>query len=372
VSTVLIVEDDAQQLRLYSRALQLAGYAVAEASSGTTGLAEARARRPAVILSDIRMPDVSGLDLLRSIRADPDISATPVILMTAEAVSDLQRTAMHELADDILQKPLAPATLVHAVKARLERDRLSRARADRRMEKLRRSVMAALPHELQTPLSVILGYAQLLRSEAYEMDPRDVARTAGIIHESGHRLERLVERYLDFVELEVLRANRDQLAASPMQSSSCQAVIVRAATEVADRHRRVPDLTVQCEDARAAVPERWLRTAVSELVDNACKFSEPGTPIGLKAVSGPAGMMDIKVSDQGNGLTSGQLDELEPLVQFDRQAHEQAGTGIGLALVRSLSDVFGGSFEVSPGPSKGLTVRVSLPMHAEAEAAWSD
>ena len=106
--------------------------------------------------------------------------------------------------------------------------------------------------------------------------------------------------------------------------------------------------------------ERSLQKIVEELLDNACKFSEPGAPISLSArIEGEQAV--FTVSDHGRGMTPEQIASISAFMQFDRQRAEQQGLGLGLAIASLLTRLHHGALEIQSEPQRGATVRVSFP-----------
>src|SRR3546814_8091727 len=110
--TVLVVEDDPVILRLLEVNFELEGFNVLAAHDGAEGIELARAEHPDVIISDIMMPKVSGLELVQAVKGDPDLAATPIILLSAKAQSADLKSGLDAGADDYATKPFEPPDLV--------------------------------------------------------------------------------------------------------------------------------------------------------------------------------------------------------------------------------------------------------------------
>ena len=119
--TILVVEDDPVILDLLAVNFELEGYTVVRAVDGEDGLATARRFRPAAVVTDIMMPKRSGLDLLRDLRADADLAAVPVILVSAKALASDIREGLAAGADDYVTKPFEPDELLVRVEKLLGR-----------------------------------------------------------------------------------------------------------------------------------------------------------------------------------------------------------------------------------------------------------
>jgi len=113
--SVLVVDDDPVILRLLQVNFELEGIDVATAADGDEGLKMARSDRPDLVISDIMMPKVNGLELLAALRSSPDTASMPVILLSAKAqVADVQR-GLELGADDYVTKPFDPLELIDRV-----------------------------------------------------------------------------------------------------------------------------------------------------------------------------------------------------------------------------------------------------------------
>ncbi|HAS09669.1 MAG TPA: hypothetical protein DCS55_03995 [Acidimicrobiaceae bacterium] len=119
--TVLVVEDDPTILQLLEVNFEMEGYIVLRAEDGEQGLAVARESRPDVIVSDVMMPKMSGLELVRALKAANDTKAIPVILLSAKAQGADVRLGLEAGADDYVTKPFEPLDLIDRVSAVLLR-----------------------------------------------------------------------------------------------------------------------------------------------------------------------------------------------------------------------------------------------------------
>ena len=120
-ATVLLVEDDPVILRLLEVNFELEGFDVVLARDGQEGIDQARATAPDLVISDIMMPNVSGLQLVQTLKADPATAGIPIILLSAKAQSSDLKAGLDAGADDYVTKPFEPLELVERVQALLAR-----------------------------------------------------------------------------------------------------------------------------------------------------------------------------------------------------------------------------------------------------------
>ncbi len=115
-SLILIVEDDPSSRKLVRDVLQAKGYATLECETGEEGVRLAKAKHPALVLMDIQLPRMSGIEALQKLRADPDTRAIPVIAVTASVMSDQQHSVIEAGFDAFERKPISIAALLEKVR----------------------------------------------------------------------------------------------------------------------------------------------------------------------------------------------------------------------------------------------------------------
>jgi len=120
---ILSIEDEADIRELLTITLEAEGFRVLSAATGEQGLQMARAENPALILMDLMLPNISGLEICRQIRADPEISAVPILMLTAKGTETDKVVGLEMGADDYVIKPFSPRELTARVKALLRRSR---------------------------------------------------------------------------------------------------------------------------------------------------------------------------------------------------------------------------------------------------------
>ena len=155
---ILIIEDEQLILESIAEYLQDEGYECLKASNGEDGIQIANHETPNLVVCDINMDGLNGYEVLRNLRTNPQTSTIPFIFLSALTDKRDLRKGMILGADDYITKPFQPEDLLKSVKTRLEKH----LTVTKRMDNLRDSIALALPHELQTPLVTIMGYAEML------------------------------------------------------------------------------------------------------------------------------------------------------------------------------------------------------------------
>lgn len=228
----------------------------------------------------------------------------------------------------------------------------------------RTAFFASLGHDLKTPLNAILGYADMMRAQIRGPLPDAYKDYPDIIHESGQDLLLLVD---DILDLAKANADRQRLEPEPVDLVASAQSIIRQLDNQAERAgvklKMKSDSEVWAEADARAVRQIW-----QNLVSNAIKYSERGGTVTLDAFEA-GGAAVISVIDRGAGMTEDDLKKVtEPFAQGGN-SRGRAGTGLGLAVVRSFAELHGGLLNLTSRPGKGTRAEVTLPLADPADIA---
>src|SRR6266581_3222335 len=210
---ILVIDDEEWLREMVHLALSQKGYEVVEAANGAVGIEVARKELPDLVLCDVNMEKMDGYRTLSALRSEPPTAAIPFILMTGLADNAGMRHGMELGADDYLPKPFTIDALYAAVEARLKKVQAVRLEAEKKLADLRDNISLMLPHELRTPLNGILAYGEILAADAASLPAHEVAEMGQVIHDSGKRLEHLIENFLIFAQLEILGTDPQKISA---------------------------------------------------------------------------------------------------------------------------------------------------------------
>jgi signal transduction histidine kinase len=358
---ILVIDDEEWLREMVQMALRDRGYEVVEAENGAVGVERARKELPDLILCDVNMEKMDGYLTLSALRNEPATAAIPFILMTGLADHAGMRHGMELGADDYLPKPFTIEGLFAAVDARLKKAQTVRAEAERKLSDLRDNLSMMLPHELRTPLNGILAYGEILQSDAATLQPGEITEMGQVIHDCGRRLERLVENFLIYSQLELWAADHNKLNnLRRTQTTDSARLVEEHARKQADEAKRPADLQLDLNPVALPIGEEYLTKVVNELAQNAFKFSKPGTAVRVALSERAAGMV-LSVSDAGRGFSAEHIASVGAYMQFDRKLHEQQGLGLGLTIARRLTELHGGTLSIQSEPGVKTTVEVKLP-----------
>ena len=354
---ILIIEDELLILESIIEILQLEGYECLKAINGEEGVEKAKDETPDLIVCDIQMPGINGHEVLQILRANPRTSTIPFIFLSAMVDKSDQRKGMILGADDYLTKPFQPEDLLSSVKIRLEKH----LAITKRMEVLRDSIALALPHELQTPLVTIMGYAEMLSDKFKASNDDEGLQFSEAIQQAGVRLNRLIKNFIFYEKLELMSTDLQSKALLKGVSEIKRDLVNDTSYKVAKRFNRKDDLDISVEKSVISIPITYFSILIEELLDNAFKFSNKDTKVTLSG-NKKNEYYQIIVTDKGKGMTDEQLATIRAYLQFERDKYEQQGVGLGLTISMKIAEVYGGKIIINSKYGEHTEVIVSLPL----------
>jgi signal transduction histidine kinase len=374
-TSVLIVDDEPNVLNIIREAVATAGFQVTTCESGNEALPLLDAQPPDLLLTDLRMPGISGLELLRSTREiSPD---TQVVILTGYGDMKSAVEALHLGAFDYLSKPVDKERLVQTLQNGSERRRLILENRDlvRSLEesnRLKTEFINGMSHEVRTPLGQIQGFAQILQDTLDGLTDKQVGYLQNILTASN----RLLNMFEDILQYSTLKQGETRIVPEPLIPSEFMAECLLEHKELAD----TKNLCIETEatDRIVSMDHKICRKAVSLLLDNAVKFISESGNIVLEAkglpsppsgISGPGTpqareWFHISIADDGPGIPTEDQERIFNLFEqadggLDRKFE---GTGLGLALAQSLARAHGGQVSLKSTPGIGSTFTLALPL----------
>lgn len=352
--TVLVVDDN-PDLRAYTASLLAPAYAVRTAADGVAALEAVRQQPPDIVVSDVMMPRLDGVGLVRELRADPETAALPIILVSARAGEESTIAGIDAGSDDYLTKPFSARELVARVRTHVELARARKAwitelqRANAELDAFSSSVS----HDLRAPLRAIEGFSHFLVEDyAPQLDAR--------AHEYLERITGSVKQMSTLIDdlLKLARISRASVDAAPIDLSALAAAII------GELRRTHPDRAVTVEIAPGLVAQgdpRLVKVALVNLLDNAWKYTgrrtEARIEVGRTAASEPA----FFVRDDGAGFDMAHAKRLFQPFQRLHSPVDFPGTGVGLATVERVVSRHGGRIWAEAAVGAGATFYFTLP-----------
>jgi signal transduction histidine kinase len=371
---ILIVDDLPEKLLVYCSLLEDIDAEIVQARSGTEALKRVLEGSFAVILLDVNMPDIDGLETATLIRGHRNGRHTPIIFITAYA-DEMQTARGYALgAVDYILSPIVAPVLrtkvqvfvdlykAHAALAlsnqELETRVKERTAELEQLSRLKDEFLATMSHELRTPLNAIFGWVTLLRTR--RLDEPTQERALETIERNARAQKRLIEDLLDVSRIVTGKVALEIMPVDPRRVVEAALETMQPAAQ-AKGIKVVPLLDTGVATVRGDFAR--LQQIVCNLLSNAIKFTPAGGQVDV-CLAHRNGEAEISVSDSGQGIKP----EFLPLV-FDRFRQEDGsisrrhgGLGLGLAIVRHLVELHAGSVEAfSEGEGKGSRFVVRLP-----------
>lgn len=355
---ILIIEDDPTLREQMAQVLRFEGFEALEAANGKLGVASAISHIPDLVVCDIMMPELDGFGVLQALRDNPRTAMIPFIFLTALVASHDRRHGMEEGADDYISKPYNPDALVASVRRRLEKRNRQLEESRLRAEEVSLAVAASVPQEILETLDHITTVTNLMALKCAAQDPEVSLMHQAVVRESV-RLRRIMRRLHLYAQLPQLYANRFDLARTGPLAATAE-VLDRAAREICRCWGRETDLVIASEPAQLPLREEYLVLLVEELVDNACKFSAPGSPVEVKS-QGQREFWSLAVSNRGAGMSADQVARIGAFKQFWNGSKKPQGLGLGLALTQGIVRLHGCEFAIQSS-AEATTATVLVPL----------
>jgi two-component system sensor histidine kinase/response regulator len=355
---ILVIEDTKSIRDEIKDILEFEGMAVCCAENGKDGYEEAKAFKPDLILCDIMMPIRNGYEVFNDVNHNPTLKHTPFIFLTAKAAIDNIRQGMILGADDYITKPFTIDLLIKSINSRLEKEEAREKEESKKLECLQHSVSSAIPHELITPLSGIIGLSSLLCDPDFDHSAEEISTYSKLILDSGKRLLETVHKFIYYTEVEILLQDEQKKQALSKECTEMGALILsNQCNIVAEKYNRLTDLNMELAVFNARILSGHFEIIIANIVDNAFKFSEPGDEVTIE-VSKDDNFVYISVRDQGVGHFS--IEDIDAFIQFNRKKMEQQGLGLGLITALKLIAFYQGSIDFIVSETKGTRVQLSF------------
>lgn len=346
---ILIVDDFPDTLVLYEAVLTDDGHRVRTALSGLEALRQVDEREPELVLLDVSMPGLDGVEVLRRLRLRRGGGPSVIMLTAARREPHAIEAGLKEGAEAYLTKPIDSRELMARVRAALETFRLKRM-----LDAQRRDHIAMLVHDLRHPLSSLGLIAEVLESE--DMTPAERHAAVTQIRGMCTEMARLVDGVLVASRLEA-----GVFSVEPRAITVGQVIqpMLRVFSPVATRRRVALVFDGSLEMGVKADPQK-LRQALDNLVANALKFTPRGGRVVVR-VSREDESVVFEISDTGPGIPAAEREGIFDRYKQGARGRAAGGAGLGLAIARGIAEAHHGTIAVSTGDTGGAAFRLVLP-----------
>jgi two-component system, sensor histidine kinase and response regulator len=353
---ILVLEDNSTILQNLTELLEEEDFKVYPGANGIAGIALLKQNKPDLILCDITMPDMNGIEFYQYVKDDYNTKFIPFIFLTAKTDLFSIRAGLNLGADDYITKPFTAGDLLKAVETRLRKSNDYNAQ----FGSLIKNISMYIPHELRTPLVSIMGYSQLIISDIDVMEKNEIKKTVERIAWSAHRLHSRIEKFIAYSDLELIESET-----KAGQSNVITDITDTLVTNIVLGHyflnERAHLIKTQIEPAKLNIPQILIMYMLKELLENAVKYSPDDSEV---IVQGKKGTDEycFAITDYGIGMEKEEIDNIGVFRQFSREDHSQEGNGLGLAICKKVVQLNNGKMSVESEKNKSTTVKISFPI----------
>jgi two-component system sensor histidine kinase/response regulator len=362
-SLILIIDDEEPIRDGCLQVLEKSGYTVLAAADGSEGIRIAREAKPDIALIDLKMPQLSGMEVIEILSRDLPDMVLIVITGYATIVSAVE--AVQKGTFDYLPKPFSPDRLRLAVQRAIEHRNLKieAKRLREEKERMEKSFITFVSHEMRSPLVVIRQYIESLKAVAGDRFDKEIA---DIIERCRCRilgLETMVEHWLDISKLseDAFAGNKKPLGLLELikRSTEEMAPLCMANSlqlEITDMPEKIPEILGDAES---------LLRVFTNIIGNAAKYTPENGRISISAKSDDY-HVTVRISDTGAGIPADKLPFIfEPFYRARGKEERQRGSGLGLTFCKRIMELHGGEIAASSVEGQGSTFLLKFPTHMQ-------
>lgn len=384
---ILLVDDDARNLDVLDIILESPDYRLVRAQNADEALRALNSENFAVMVLDIRMPDMSGLELAQMIKQRKKTQHMPIIFLTAYYKEDEHILQGYDAgAVDYLSKPCSPAILRSKIAVFAELYRKTRQLAEQNDAIVRANTealaarqlaeeharkaeaasgyksnfLASMSHELRTPLNGIIGFTELLYDEKAGPVPPQQKECLGDVLNSARHLLQLINDVLDLAKVE---SGKMQLRSEVFPVRKAIEEVCSVVKGMAHKKHLRLDIDVSASLEAVTLDQQKFKQVLYNLLSNAVKFTRDGGRITVRARQLDQ-HLELCVHDTGIGIKAGDLQRI--FVEFEQLdsglSRRFEGSGLGLALTKKIVEFLGGQITVDSEPGQGSLFTVLLPV----------
>lgn len=352
---ILIVDDEHDCAELLSYHLQKENYQTAIARNGEEAIDAVQCRTPDAVLLDVMMPELNGWETCRILRESTKGRALPIIMLSALSDEEERVKGLSLGADDYVSKPYSMKELLVKVRKQIERHQLIKQLTAREREQ--EIALQYMVHELKNSLNVIGGYSSLaLRKD----DPRNYLRPISI---AAMHAESLLNDASLLSQLEKTGSSLASEAVDLVEMVNDAVDMVRDKAQ----ERRSEIAVMKSTPVLVSANRTAARQVLLNILSNAIKYNRDDGRVWIY-FDERDGVFDVSIQDEGQGIRSDELPRIFDKFYRASGSERVKGAGLGLYIVKLLTEAMSGRVAAASRPGIGSTFTVSLPK-AQAPAA---
>ncbi len=382
-ASILIVDDNASNVDLLREILRHQGYSKIKGETDPRLVVElCQNERYDILLLDIRMPHLSGFQLIELLQPLHENDYVPILVLTAQTDQDTRRKSLDIGASDFLTKPFVAWELVQRVRNMLHIRMLYKKSRDlnrelglrveertrelteslavsRKADRAKLDFLSVMSHELRTPLNAIIGFSEVISAQDMMPPiPPDYLEYVKLIEESGKHLLDMVNRILEYTKGSTGTVVLEERTFDLRQMIDRSIAMLTPKAQ----SRNVSMFLEPSAPVWVRADERRMRELTLSVLDNAIKFNNFGGTVNV-ALSRHQDGITLAVTDNGPGITDEVKARIfDPFTQGEGSLDRRYdGIGLGLPIVQRYAQLHGGEVELISKPGQGTTVLIHLP-----------
>lgn len=342
MENILIIEDDKNVRNSLIDLLQCSGYYATSAVNGKEAFDMIINKLPDLIISDIMMPELDGIELLKQLRSRPDTSSLPIIFLTAKTEYSDMRTGMNYGADDYILKPFKANEVLQAVEARLNK----KNQQIRNFSQIKNNITHRIPNLISIPLLNIAGFTEILYEESEKLTPEEIRSYANRISKSQINLFKIINKYGDYTESIFLVLNpMDYKHLTESKLSLIKNISYQIIFDNPKIKKRKSKLDINIEDIQLKISSYHYQFMLNELIENAVNHSDPGTVIYFKGKRENNNYF-LSVKNKGNYFAEEMQECILQHNSMNNNVFNQNFPKLGLVTIKNIMKFYKGSLEI--------------------------
>jgi len=362
---ILIVDDEKMIRERLKRLLEMDDFEVLTAEDGEKALNSFRQENPKIVIADIKMPGMDGIEILKAIKSESD--KTEVIMMTGHGGIDTAIQALKAGAFSYIQKPVEYDELEIDINRALERQRLKRELSQAQSEKLHSAKLAAIgelsagvAHEIKTPLAVIRGNHEIFKRyvENNGIEDEKILRNLTNLLESVQRISKIVDGLQTFARADTVTV--ENIFVHDHINSTTEMI-----QNIFEKENIFIIKEFNATDQNVAGNIGGFQQVIMNLLSNAKDAADGKKGVIRIRTENLNDQFILKISDEGCGITKENLERV--FESFFTTKNVGKGTGLGLSISYSIIKEMKGKIEIDSKVDEGTTFTITLPLIKTAE-----
>lgn len=359
---ILVIEDEKALRNNISEMLELSDFLVEVAVNGKEGLKLVYDWEPDLILCDVMMPEMDGFEVLFNLRQSLN-NHVPFIFLTARVDRDDTRKGMNLGADDYLTKPFSRTELLNAINSRL--DLRKKIGYNHPSDIGFRNIIRVLgQQDANSPLTGIIGFGEFLKNHPESVDAETIQQMGAYIKEAGEKIYRMSKKLNLYANLLNESFTKENLVSvNELNAYDLPKLIENTTHKIADDFNRSWDVHTTIASVNSVLDRFLIQFIISEIVDNALRYSIKSTQINLNAEM-VDDKLEISIIDEGFVSNDEHVEKIKHVKAFSKTNPYDENLGLGLFLCMNILKIAGGSIEFQHNAPKGLHVKIIFPSNS--------